>query len=106
MITEGSEEEKLYVTISGNEQFVAGDIETNTNTFKVMNPELYICTLEPNVTLEIEFTVTKGRGYVPAEIAYPSNEDKRTLLNELPIVWPNPGSKGLNSKTPSKSSAF
>ena len=81
VITEGSEEEKLYVTISGKEQFVAGDIETNTNTFKVMNPELYICTLEPNVTLEIEFTVTKGRGYVPAD----ENLPKDASIGVIPV---------------------
>lgn len=62
VLSEGSEEEKLYVTISGKDKFLAGDIEANTNVFKIMNPDLYICTLEPNVTLEIEFTVTKGRG--------------------------------------------
>jgi DNA-directed RNA polymerase subunit alpha len=62
-----SVEEKLYVTISGKDTFVAGDIEASTNVFKIMNPDLYICSLEPNVTLEMEFTVNHGRGYVPAD---------------------------------------
>jgi DNA-directed RNA polymerase subunit alpha len=59
--------EKIYLTISGKEQFKAGDIEAVTNVFKVMNPEHVICNMEPFVTLEIELTVTRGRGYISAE---------------------------------------
>ncbi|HFA50268.1 MAG TPA: DNA-directed RNA polymerase subunit alpha [Bacteroidetes bacterium] len=58
--------EKIYLTISGKEEFRAGDIEEHTNVFKVMNPELLICSMEPFVNLEMELTITKGRGYVPA----------------------------------------
>lgn len=58
--------EKIYLTISGKEEFRAGDIEEHTNVFKVMNPDLLICRMEPFVNLEMEFTVTKGRGYVAA----------------------------------------
>ncbi|MBK6364028.1 MAG: DNA-directed RNA polymerase subunit alpha [Saprospiraceae bacterium] len=80
-VTEGSEEEKIYVTVSGKQEFVAGDIETNTNIFKVMNPDLHICTMEPNVSLEIEFTVTKGRGYVSAD----ENLPKDAPIGVIPI---------------------
>ncbi len=58
--------EKIYLTISGKEEFRAGDIEEHTNVFKIMNPDLLICSMEPFVNLELELTVTKGRGYVPA----------------------------------------
>lgn len=58
--------EKIYLTISGKEEFRAGDIEEHTNVFKVMNPDMLICSMEPFVSLEMELTVTKGRGYVPA----------------------------------------
>ncbi|MFQ5445699.1 MAG: DNA-directed RNA polymerase subunit alpha [Saprospiraceae bacterium] len=58
--------EKIYLTISGKEEFKAGDIEEHTNMFKVMNPDLVICRMEPFVNLEMELTITKGRGYVPA----------------------------------------
>ena len=68
-----TEEEKVYLTISGKEQFTAGDIDAHTNVFKVMNPELLICTMEPFVNLEIELTVTKGHGYVPADENLPKN---------------------------------
>jgi DNA-directed RNA polymerase subunit alpha len=60
-------EETIYLTISGKDQFTAGDIEQFTNVFKVMNPDLVIATMDPSVNLEMELTITKGRGYVPAE---------------------------------------
>ncbi len=60
-------EEKIYITISGKEVFLAGDLENNTNVFKVTNPDLVICRMEPFVNLELELTITKGRGYVPAD---------------------------------------
>ena len=65
--------EKIYLTISGKEEFTAGDIEEHTNVFKVMNPELVICTMEPFVNLELELTITNGRGYVPASENLPKD---------------------------------
>jgi DNA-directed RNA polymerase subunit alpha len=60
-------EEKIYITVSGKEVFLAGDLESNTNVFKVTNPDLVICRMEPFVNLELELTITKGRGYLPAD---------------------------------------
>jgi DNA-directed RNA polymerase subunit alpha len=74
-------EEKVYLTISGKDSFVAGDIEAHNNIFKVMNPNLHICTMEPSVTLELELTVTKGRGYVPAD----DNLPKDAPIGVIPI---------------------
>ena len=74
-------DEKIYLTISGKEQFLAGDIEENTNLFKIMNPELAICTMEPSVTLEMELTITKGRGYVPAD----ENLPKDAPIGVIPV---------------------
>lgn len=59
--------EKIYLSIKNKDQFTAGDIETHTNVFSVTNPELVICNMEKGVHLEIELTITKGRGYVPAD---------------------------------------
>lgn len=60
-------EEKIYLSLSKQEQFKAGDLEKFTNSFKIMNPDLVICNMESFVNLEIEFTINKGRGYVSAE---------------------------------------
>ncbi len=70
---EEATEEKIYLTISGQDTFIAGDIETHTNLFTVTNPELVICKMDPSVNLEIELTVSKGRGYVPAAESLPKD---------------------------------
>jgi DNA-directed RNA polymerase subunit alpha len=73
--------EKIYLTISGKEEFRAGDIEENTNVFEVMNPDLLICTMEPFVNLEMELTISKGRGYVAAD----ENLPKDAPIGVIPI---------------------
>ena len=59
--------EKIFLSIKDQETFTAGDIEKHTNVFQVTNPDLVICQMESFVNLEMELTITKGRGYVPAE---------------------------------------
>ncbi|MDG1295757.1 MAG: DNA-directed RNA polymerase subunit alpha [Saprospiraceae bacterium] len=73
--------EKIYLTISGKEAFTAGDIEGFTNVFKIMNPDLHICSMEPSVNLELELTVSHGRGYVPAD----ENLPKDAPIGVIPI---------------------
>ena len=73
--------ERIYLTISGKEEFRAGDIEEHTNVFKIMNPELLVCRMEPFVNLEMELTITKGRGYVPAD----ENLPKDAPIGVIPI---------------------
>jgi len=75
------ESDKIYLTLSGKSVFKAGDIDEHTSLFKVMNPSLLICQMEPNVNLELEITVTKGRGYVPADEAI----DREAPIGVLPI---------------------
>ncbi len=59
--------EKIYIALKNQTQFKAEHIEKHTNVYQVMNPELVIANMEGNVNLEIELTITKGRGYVPAD---------------------------------------
>ncbi len=59
--------EKVNVSISGQDVFKAGDMNRFLSSFQVLNPELVICKMEPSVTLNMEFLIEKGRGYVPAE---------------------------------------
>jgi len=73
--------EKIYLTISGKEEFRAGDIEEHTNVFKIMNPDLLVCNMEPFVNLEMELSITKGRGYVPAD----ENLPKDAAIGVIPI---------------------
>ncbi len=81
ILDDESTEEKIYLTISGKEVFTAGDIATYTNAFVVTNPDLVICRMEPFVSLEIELTVTKGRGYVLAD----ENLPKDAAIGLIPV---------------------
>lgn len=67
VLDDDSNTNKIFLTIKDKEQFTAGDIEKHTNVFSVTNPGLVLCNLESLVTLEVELTIQKGRGYVPAE---------------------------------------
>lgn len=60
-------EDKITVRIKGQDSFKAGDINNFTNGFEVLNTEMIICHVDPGTELEFEFTIQKGRGYVPAE---------------------------------------
>ncbi len=64
---EQGDNEKIFVVISGQDQFKAGDITKFSNNFTVLNPDLVICNMDNSVTIEVELSVAKGRGYVNAE---------------------------------------
>ncbi|AFC24553.1 DNA-directed RNA polymerase subunit alpha [Saprospira grandis] len=73
--------EKIYLSVSGKNQLLASDINEHTNVFQVTNPDLVICNLDDEITFEMELTVTKGRGYVPAE----ENMPKDAPIGYIPI---------------------
>jgi DNA-directed RNA polymerase subunit alpha len=64
---ESEESEKINFTVTGKDTFTAGDIAKHLSIFQVLNPEIVICHMEPTVKLNVEISVNKGRGYVPAE---------------------------------------
>ena len=71
--------EKVNLSISGQDVFKAGDMNRFLSSFQVLNPEQVICHMEPSVTLNMEFTIEKGRGYVPAEENKPANAPLGTI---------------------------
>lgn len=73
--------EKIFISIKDKEEFKAGDIESHTNIFHITNPDLVICRMETFVNLEMELTVSKGRGYVPAE----DNKPKESSIGLIPV---------------------
>ncbi len=73
--------EVANITVSGKQEFTAEDISKGLSSFKVLNPELHICSLEPSVKLEISLTITKGRGFVPAE----EERDENTPIGTIPV---------------------
>ncbi|MGK6350280.1 DNA-directed RNA polymerase subunit alpha [Parapedobacter sp. DT-150] len=64
---EMGDSEKIFMVVNGQDQLTAGDITNFSTNFTVLNPDLVICNMESSVTLEVEITVNKGRGYVNAE---------------------------------------
>ena len=80
-MVESVDSEVANITISGKQEFTAEDISKGLSSFKVLNPELHICSLEPSVKLEISITITKGRGFVPAD----EERDENTPIGTIPV---------------------
>ncbi|MRR22119.1 DNA-directed RNA polymerase subunit alpha [bacterium] len=74
-MVEDIDSEKIVVKLSGQEVFKAGDLNNSLSSFEVLNPELVICRMEPDVKLQIELNINKGRGYVPAEENQPAEAE-------------------------------
>lgn len=73
--------EKFSLTIKGKEQFTAGDLNEALSGFQVLNPEVVICHMEKSVKLDMEFTIEKGRGYVPAE----ENKGLNPIIGQIAV---------------------
>jgi len=78
---EGEDSEIVNVSVSGKQSFSAEDISKQLSSFKILNPELQICTMEPSVKLSMELRIGKGRGYVPAE----ENRPEDAAIGLIPI---------------------
>ncbi|EPR68759.1 DNA-directed RNA polymerase subunit alpha [Cyclobacterium qasimii] len=70
---------KITVEVKNQDVFTAGDIAKFTTSFEVLNPDLVICHLDNSKNLEIELTVDKGRGYLPAEESKPKEQIYGTI---------------------------
>ncbi len=73
--------EKVNIVIGDQEVFKAGDINKFLSVFQVLNPDEVICHLDPSIKLSMELTVSKGRGYVPAE----ENKDPNAPVGTVAI---------------------
>ena len=80
-VVEEIENEKVTITVSGTEVFKAGDIGKSLTGFEVLNPDLVICHLDSSASFQIDITINKGRGYVPAD----ENRNPADDVNVLPI---------------------
>ena len=78
-VVEDTDFEKATISVSGQEVFTAGDISKVLSGFEVLNPDLVICHLDPSASFNLELTINKGRGWVPAEENQVSNEDVNIL---------------------------
>ncbi len=78
---EDEESETVSFTFTGKNVFKSGDINKHLNNFQVINTDIEICHLEPNVNLTIELNIEKGRGYVPSE----ENKTPNDIINTISI---------------------
>jgi DNA-directed RNA polymerase subunit alpha len=65
---------KITIPVKNQKQFTAGDIAKHTSSFEILNPEHVICNMDESADFEIELTIDKGRGYLPAEENKPSEQ--------------------------------
>ena len=80
-VADGFDSEKVSITIENSTEFKAGDINKSLNGFGVLNPDLVICHLDPQATLELELSINRGRGYVPAD----ENREFCKEINDIAI---------------------
>lgn len=80
-VVEEFENEKVSITVENSTEFKAGDISNYLTGFEVLNPDLVICHLDSKASMQIDLTINKGRGYVPAD----ENREFCTDVNVLPI---------------------
>ena len=80
-VVEEFENEKVSIPVENTTEFKAGDIGKYLTGFEVLNPDLVICHLDAKASLQIDLTINKGRGYVPAD----ENREFCTDVNVIPI---------------------
>ena len=70
----------VYIEASGEGVVTAGDIKADSDV-EILNPEHHIATLGPDATLNMELTLSQGRGYVTAD----RNKNAQTVIGVIPV---------------------
>ena len=70
----------VYIDAAGECEVTAGDIKTDDEV-EIINKDLHICSLGPDATLNMEITMSRGRGYVPAD----RNKTPQTPIGVIPV---------------------
>ena len=64
---DSADAEVVKVSLTGKDQLTAGDLGSFMTNYQVLNPDMVICNMDASVKIEMELTIEKGRGYIPAE---------------------------------------
>ena len=75
------ESETATLKVSKSDVVTAADIASSLSNFQVLNTQHLICEMDKSVDFEMEFTVGKGRGYVPAT----ENIDEESSIGTIAI---------------------
>lgn len=79
---EDIDNESVSISLSGKDKITAGDFQKSISGFQVLNPDLVICNLDSKTTINMELSIEKGRGYVPAEENKKSNAPIGTIFTD------------------------
>lgn len=79
---EDIDNESVSISLSGKDKITAGDFQKFISGFQVLNPDLVICNLDSKTTLNMELSIEKGRGYVPAEENKKNNAPIGTIFTD------------------------
>ena len=79
---EDIDNESVSISLSGKDKITAGDFQKFISGFQVLNPDLVICNLDSKTSINMELSIEKGRGYVPAEENKKSNAPIGTIFTD------------------------
>ena len=74
------EPKKVYIEAEGPCVVTADSIKADSEV-EILNPDMYIATLDEGAKLNMELTIDKGRGYVPAD----QNKPAQTIVGFIPV---------------------
>lgn len=78
-IVDDAEGETFSLSVGGKEELMAGDFDSVMNNFEILNPELVICRMDSSASFNMEITIMKGRGYLPAD-------ENSTVTPEIGVI--------------------
>jgi len=73
--------DRIVVSLKGPKTVTAADLQGQSTDFEVLNPDLYIATLNEEADFSMDLRIGRGRGYVPAE----ENKQPDMPLGTIPI---------------------
>lgn len=79
---EDIDNESVSISLSGKDKITAGDFQKFISGFQVLNPDLVICNLDSKTAINMELSIEKGRGYLPAEENKKSNAPIGTIFTD------------------------
>ena len=71
---------KVFIDVEGPCEVTAGSIAADADV-EILNPDLHIATVGAGGKLNMELTMDKGRGYIPAE----QNKQSQTVIGVIPV---------------------
>ncbi|MBC8398563.1 MAG: DNA-directed RNA polymerase subunit alpha [Flavobacteriales bacterium] len=74
--------ETVSISLSGQDKITAGDFQKFISGFQILNSDQVICNLDSKVKIQMELSIEKGRGYVPAEENKKSSASIGTIFTD------------------------